>query len=340
MVRIRSVESPVSGARLISSYLAGEDKLTKNVPATAESTIKLAMAMFLLLDEFWATSEPKSLGASQHPDKGVCQFGWLILAMSQSSDALLLLDHITDYLRFNSNTKFSGFHSIRATTMAATLPVDSIWTRKTTRLCPLSSCRPCVTSLCQLIVASPLVVLSLCLPLIILSRELVVTLPLAILSLCHPLVLSLRQLVVVSLLLALLLRVQLVLLSRRWLLYCLLTGRTLVVSSSRRLVVSSSRRLVVSSSRRLVVSSSRRLVVSSSCHLVVSPSHRSSYRHTSWLSHHLSLSSCCATLLSSHPAGWLLRCLSLNPLSSSRRAGHPLSCHCLVIVHRQLHQTP
>jgi len=59
------------------------------------------MAMFLLLDKFWATSEQKSLGASQHPDEEVCQFGsliLLILAMSQSSDALL--DHIADYLRF------------------------------------------------------------------------------------------------------------------------------------------------------------------------------------------------------------------------------------------------
>jgi hypothetical protein len=39
------------------------------------------MAMFLLLDKFWATSKPKFLGASQHPDEGVCQFGLLILAM-------------------------------------------------------------------------------------------------------------------------------------------------------------------------------------------------------------------------------------------------------------------
>ena len=43
------------------------------------------------------------LGASQHPDKGVCQFGLLIFVMSQSSDALL--DHIADYLRFISNEK-------------------------------------------------------------------------------------------------------------------------------------------------------------------------------------------------------------------------------------------
>jgi len=61
------------------------------------------MAMFLLQDKFWATIEPKSLGASQHPDEGVCQFESLILAMSQSSDTLL--DHVADYLRFISNTK-------------------------------------------------------------------------------------------------------------------------------------------------------------------------------------------------------------------------------------------
>jgi hypothetical protein len=28
------------------------------------------MAMFLLLDEFWATSKPKLLGTSQHPAEG------------------------------------------------------------------------------------------------------------------------------------------------------------------------------------------------------------------------------------------------------------------------------
>jgi hypothetical protein len=45
---------------------------------------------------FWPLRRAPYLGASQHPDKGVCQFGYLILAMSQSSDALL--DHIADYL--------------------------------------------------------------------------------------------------------------------------------------------------------------------------------------------------------------------------------------------------
>ena len=68
---------------------------------------------------------------------------------------------------------------------------------------------------------------------------------------------------------------------------------------------------LVLSSRRLVVASpldappSRRLVVSS-CHLLLSLC-------TSWLSgRHLLSSSRCNTLLSSHRAGWLLRCLSLH----------------------------
>ena len=78
--------------------------------------------------------------------------------------------------------------------------------------------------------------------------------------------------------------------SRRadWLLYCLLTRRPLVISSSCR--------LVVSSSRLLVLPSSRCLMVSSSCHLVILSS---------------LLSSHCAALLSSNRAGWLLHCLSL-----------------------------
>jgi len=64
------------------------------------------MATLLLLDEFWATSEPKSLGASQHPDEGVCQFGSLILAMSYLTPFHI---HIADYLRFISNAKSFWF---------------------------------------------------------------------------------------------------------------------------------------------------------------------------------------------------------------------------------------
>jgi len=60
-------------AGLISIYLVGEDKSSKNVIVTTESTILLALmlkssvltlAMFLLLDKFWATSKLKSIGAS------------------------------------------------------------------------------------------------------------------------------------------------------------------------------------------------------------------------------------------------------------------------------------
>jgi hypothetical protein len=56
--------------------------------------------------------------------------------------------------------------------MAATSPVNSVWTGKTTRLCRLSSRRPGVLLSCQLVVASPLVVLSLRCPLVVLLRQL------------------------------------------------------------------------------------------------------------------------------------------------------------------------
>ena len=161
----------------------------------------LMMATFLLLDTFQATSKPTSLGASEHPDKWVCQFGLLILAASQSSDALL--DHIADYLQFISNAK--------SIWLLLNTSYNHERTQKTTRLCHLLSRRPLVTSSCQLVVASPFVVLSLCRPLVILSRKLVVALPLTVLSLRHPLVLSLCQLFVTSLLLLFLLRRPLVL---------------------------------------------------------------------------------------------------------------------------------
>jgi hypothetical protein len=54
-------------------------------------------------------------------------------------------------------------------TIAATLPVDSVWTRKTTSLCHFSSSHPSVISSCQLVVALPLVALLLCRPLLVLS---------------------------------------------------------------------------------------------------------------------------------------------------------------------------
>ena len=78
--------------------------------------------------------------------------------------------------------------------MAATSPVNSIWTGKTTRLGRLSSHRPGVLLSCELVVAWPHVVLSLRRPLVVLSRQLVVASPLAVLSLrCTLVVLSRRS---------------------------------------------------------------------------------------------------------------------------------------------------
>jgi hypothetical protein len=184
------------------------------------------MATFLSLYEFQTVSKLNSGGASYHPDEEMCHFSPHIFAMTLSSDALL--DHITDYLQFISNAQSFWFTLNTSITMAATSPVDSVWTQKTTRLCRLSSRRPSVVLACQLVVTSPLVVLSLRRPLVVLSHQLVVASPLAILSLrCplivllhqlvvalplavlllhHPLVNSLRQLVVASPLLVLLLR--------------------------------------------------------------------------------------------------------------------------------------
>jgi hypothetical protein len=61
----------------------------------------------------------------------------------------------------------AGLHWTQAITMAATLPIDSDWSRRTMRLCCHSSCRPLVVFSCQLVAASPLVVLSLHRPLAI-----------------------------------------------------------------------------------------------------------------------------------------------------------------------------
>ena len=124
----------------------------------------------------------------------MCHFGPLILHMSKRS--VVLFDHIADYLQFISNAQSFWFTLNTSMTMASTLPVDSVWTRKTTRLCHLSSCRPGVVLSYQLVVALPRVVLSLRRPLVVLSRQLVVASPLAFLVLRCPLVVSSCQLVV------------------------------------------------------------------------------------------------------------------------------------------------
>ncbi len=164
-------------------------------------------------------------------------------------------------------------------TVAATLPVDSVWTRKTMRLCRPSSRRPGVVSLCQLVVASPLFVLSLRHTLIVFSRQLVVAsplslrcplvillhwlvvaLPLTVLSLRHPLVNSSHRLVVASPLLVLLLRPMPP--SRPIVAPagCCITSRCAALSSSRPLVASAGCRAIISR---------RRLVAPPSCHLIV-----------------------------------------------------------------------
>ncbi len=58
-------------------------------------------------------------------------FGPLFLQMSSSCDSIL--DHIAGYLKFISKAQSLWFMLIRAMTMAATLPVDSVWSRTTTR---------------------------------------------------------------------------------------------------------------------------------------------------------------------------------------------------------------
>jgi len=54
------------------------------------------MEMFLSLDEYQTFSGPKSVGASQHPDEGVFNFGPQILGMPEISEALL--NHIQMHL--------------------------------------------------------------------------------------------------------------------------------------------------------------------------------------------------------------------------------------------------
>jgi len=170
--------------------------------------------------------------------------------------------------------------------MAPNLPVDSIWTRKTMRLCRLSSRRPLVTSPCHQVVAQPLVVLSVCRPLVNLLRQLVVASPLFILSLRCPCVVLLRQLVVPLPLAVLSLSHPLVKLvepaccriasprplvvpraalssSRRagWLLHCLLMCHPLVTLSS-----------CCAASRSLVAPAGCRAIIS--CHPLVAPHSR------------------------------------------------------------------
>ncbi len=148
--------------------------------------------------------------------------------------------------------------------MAATSPVNSVWTGKSTRLCCLSSRRPDVLLSCQLVVASPLVVLSLHCPLVVLLHQLLHSLLPS--SLCATLSSTRRASLLMhrlSLSSCCALHRPLVLSLAGWLLRCLSTHRSLIVSS---LVVLP---LVVSSRQLVVAPSSYRPLVLSSCWLVV-----------------------------------------------------------------------
>ena len=90
---------------LISAFLAGEENGQKIVPAKAQKPFLLAltskssarmMEMFLLLDKFQTFCGPKSVGASQHPDEVVFNFGPQNLLMPAIPEALL--DHIQMHL--------------------------------------------------------------------------------------------------------------------------------------------------------------------------------------------------------------------------------------------------
>ena len=202
------------------------------------------------------------------------------------------MDHIADYLQFISTAQSFWFTLNTSMSMAATSPVDSVWTRKTMRLCRLSSRRPGVILSCQLVVASPLAVLSLCRPLVVWSRQLVVASPLAILSLRCPLVVLSRQLVVALPLAILLLCLPLVnLLHQLFVASPLLNLLLHPAPPSRPLVAPAgcsvaSRRAALSSSHCLVVPplvvSSRQLVVMPSS-LVVFSLHRPLLLSSCWL---------------------------------------------------------
>jgi hypothetical protein len=65
------------------------------------------MDVFPSLAKFLTLCEPKSVGASLHPDKWVVHFGSQILAMSRSYESVL--DDIAEYLRFISKAQSFGF---------------------------------------------------------------------------------------------------------------------------------------------------------------------------------------------------------------------------------------
>ena len=189
--------------------------------------------------------------------------------------------------------------------MAATLPIASVWTPTSTRLCCLMSRHPLVISSCQLVITLPLVIPSLHPPLVILLCQLVVTSPLAVLSLHRPLVVLLRQLVVALPL-------------------AILSLYHSLINSSRQPRCAPRLPLILSL-RRLVVASPLDALLSRP--LVVLSSHLSLSRQASLLlRHHLLLSSCL------HRPLVLLSCWLVVALPVLAPPSRPL-----VVVHRPHH---
>ena len=213
-----------------------------------------------------------------------------------------ILDHIP------GKHNRSGIHSIRA---------DSLR-------------HPLIVTACQLVIASPLVILSLRRPLVVLSsRRLAVASPLAVLPLCHPLVLLSRQLVVTSPLLVISLHHPLVLTRAGWSLHRL-------SSSSRCAPKPPTRPPLVAPAGRCVAS--RCAALSSSHRLIAMPSHVSLRP--------LVVASSLIVLLLRRPPGPLIVSADCCVASSWR---HPLILslrrlssprHQLAVVHRRCHQTP
>ena len=184
--------------------------------------------------------------------------------------------------------------------MAATQSVDSVWTRKTTRLCRLSSRRPLSSPRCASWLShDSLLSSSHCAALSSTRRASLLLHRLSSSPHCSALSSSCPA---------------------SWLSHCLSPSFGCATLLSTRRTSLLSHRLSSSSRcapRRPLVLLLRRLVVASpldappSCRLVVSLPCLSLPCRASWLSrHHLLPSSRCTALSSSHRAGWLLHCLA------------------------------
>jgi len=230
--------------------------------------------------------------------------------MSSSSEALF--DHIADFLKFISSTQLFWFSLNTSHNHGCHLANRFCLDPNEYKVCCLLSHCPGVLSLCQPVVASPLVVPSLHRPLVVSSscRASWWSHCLSSSSHCTALSSSSHCAALSSSCHA------------SWLSHCLSSSSHCTTLSSTSRASLWLHHLSLSSCcapRQPLVLSSRRLVVVSpldappSCPLVVLSCRLSLSCRASWLlRHHLLSSSCCTALSSSHRAGWLLRCLSLR----------------------------